>query len=589
MQHIRRLLLRFYGPVAASPLLFAVVALCCAAAPLSALVLGGERNLRFLLYALLQGSVWGWLACLLAGGGAARRASVAAVFLLAALVECVHYALLDHCVDADSLRLVLNTDAAEARGFFRQFFTPASWAAVAAAVCAAVAVAVAVARSRLRLPGRSPLVAGMLLAAVVCGVAGIGRMLTVLGCRDYGQLVVWGSQGSTNPDLCYGRRSAYTDPLCKAVCLGRTVSLERGNFERWSRTQRRFRAVPALACDTTGAASDSLHMVVVIGESFIRSHSSLYGYHLPVNPRLEREREAGALTVFADAVSPANFTVLSLANVLNLNSVAAGENWWDGAYFPMLFARAGWDVELFTNQYGADSRTDLGAMLFDPLMTDSVYTRHNVRTEVYDGPFVAALADSLHLGLPSARRTLTLWHLRGQHFPPADRIPPSARRRFGAADVPSDKPWLTPERRAVVADYANATLYNDSVVARIIDLYRSRPAMLVYFSDHGEEMWDAAPFGNRNRQRPDDAAWMRRQHDVPLLVWLSGPLRRRRPELDSLVRAAAGRPLTLDHIGHTLLSAGGVATPLYRPDLDVLSPSYRPAPRVTAQGYAYPD
>lgn len=575
--------MRFCAPVASAPLLFAAVVAGCVAAPVAAQLLGGERHLHFLVYALLQGAAWGWTACCLAGRRRWLRGVLAALFFAALPVELMHYALLGHCVDIDSVRLVLDTDTAEAGGFFRQFFGPWQWLAVAAGLAATAGVGIAAARLRLVLRLRLLPAAG-LMVAVCCGFAGIGRMLTVLGADSYERLVVWQSQGSDNPELCHLLRIGFSDPVVKAVCIGHTLGVERRNLNAWRNRQQQLAEEPDAVRDTT-ACTDSLHLVVVIGESFIRSHSSLYGYRLPVNPRLGRELADGALTVMTDAVAPANFTVLSLSNVLNLNSVSRGEKWWESASFAALFGLAGWDVEVFSNQYEPGSGGDLEQLLFDVPGVRSM--RRNSRTERYDGPFVAAMTDSFDLARPHSRHTLTLWHLRGQHFPPADRLPADARRRFDASDVPADREWLTPERRAVVADYANATLYNDSVVAAIIDLYRDRRAMLVYFSDHGEEMWDSAPFGNRNRQRPDDAGWMRRQHDVPMVVWLSEPLRRSRPDLARRVAAAAGRAFSLDLIGHGLLGAGGVATPYYRPALDVFSDGYRPVPRVTAQGYRY--
>lgn len=133
MDAVKKLSLRFYAPVAGAPLLFALVMLCCAAAPAVSVLCGG-RQLHFLLYALLQGAAWGWLACALAGRRGGLRAAVGGVFMLAAMTEVAHFALLRHCIDADSVRLVLNTDAGEVRGFFRQFFGPLQWLALAAGI-----------------------------------------------------------------------------------------------------------------------------------------------------------------------------------------------------------------------------------------------------------------------------------------------------------------------------------------------------------------------------------------------------------------------------------------------------------------------
>ena len=44
--------------------------------------------------------------------------------------------------------------------------------------------------------------------------------------------------------------------------------------------------------------ADSVDVVFVIGESFIKWHSSLYGYRLPTSPVLDEELRRGRLAVF---------------------------------------------------------------------------------------------------------------------------------------------------------------------------------------------------------------------------------------------------------------------------------------------------
>lgn len=222
--------------------------------------------------------------------------------------------------------------------------------------------------------------------------------------------------------------------------------------------------------------------------------------------------------------------------------------------------------------------------LFDTLALDSIYSAYNSLNFEYDGDFLASLP--LRQGEPEAR-TLTVIHLMGQHFPPSMRVPPASRHRFVADDIPADKPWLTHERRVVVAEYADATLYNDSIVSAIIDTYRDKPTLLVYFSDHGEEMWDSAPAGHRTRQYPDDHEWVRRMHDVPLVFWMSPSLRRQSPQLEAALRSAVARPVSLDLIAHSLLGAFVPSSPWYRQEFDVLSPAYVFPERILAHGYYY--
>lgn len=576
-------------PVAAFPLLFVTAIVCCSSAVIVSTVCGGERHLRFLIYGFFQGCAWGWLFCLICRRHKIFRYLAAALMLLALLIETVHYILFDHVVDYDSFRLLLNTDPVEVKGFFRQFFSKGVIVLVVVGLIAVVGLPIAINRADERLRRKlSHFTKGLgvfMTVSIVVGLFGIAKMLTVLFQRDYNQIVVWQTQGSDNPELVNMVRALYSDPLLKGIVIWRTVESEHSNIEAWSRLQYSLAERDDVAFDGR-EKTDSLNIVVVIGESFIRSHSSLYGYHLPVNPRLEEELDRGALTVFTDAISPANFTVLSISNLLSLNSVSRDEKWWEAAGWHILFAKAGWRVNVFTNQYVPGKEGDLEKVFFHPLLSGANGGSRNTFNRRYDGEFLTDISAQLR-GRDESAHELTIWQLRGQHFPPSMQLPESSRHPFSIDDVPADKSWLTPERRQVVADYANATLYNDSILGSIIDLYRSRPTLLVYFSDHGEEMWDTAPFGNRNRQRPEDREWMRRQHDIPLVIWMSDIFQERYPQLADAVRDASALPMTTDHIGHTLLNISGIKTPYYRRELDVLSPDYKPQKRKTAQGYPY--
>ena len=47
--------------------------------------------------------------------------------------------------------------------------------------------------------------------------------------------------------------------------------------------------------NVTNTVTDSLDIVLVIGESYIKSHSSLYGYYLKTCPNMEEEKKGGSI------------------------------------------------------------------------------------------------------------------------------------------------------------------------------------------------------------------------------------------------------------------------------------------------------
>lgn len=86
------------------------------------------------------------------------------------------------------------------------------------------------------------------------------------------------------------------------------------------------------------------NLIVVIGESFNRHHSNLYGYYLNTNPRLTERQKRGELYVFTDAVSPYNFTDKAMRYMISSSRARQGENWTESAMFPTVFKKAGYDV-----------------------------------------------------------------------------------------------------------------------------------------------------------------------------------------------------------------------------------------------------
>lgn len=584
----------FFAPVEANPLFFtAIVVLGTTCVITEAAFIGNFRK-WIALYDVMQSAVWGYVMSWVVYRWDKRwlKSVFIGVWGVAALIEVVHYSLIGFTVDAQSVSLVLDTNTREAGGFLLQFFTPWLTAGAVIGLAAVIALARAVGRSRIRVKRMKPAWAALTLVLVAGGVVRLAQIAPMTAIDHTEDFTMWMSHDNGNGEIGNYNQMVYADPIVKGVYIAKSISLEKEVYDKWAALQSQLFAESDMARHSD---NDSLRIVVIIGESFIKSHSSLYGYHLQVNPHLERERSDSALVVFTDMITPGNYTTIAITNLMNLNRLGATQpsqsHWWQSAYFPLVFKKAGWRVSMFTNQYDPHSRTsELGRMFFDPFIVTTCYDAYNRYLTPYDGDFVKDMTADHALDKPEGNAGLTIWHLKGQHFPAGKYFPDDITfKRFTIEDVPDDKPWLDADKRQEVADYANATLYNDSVVASIIDLYRSTDAVVIYFSDHGEEMWDTAPAGARNKQSPEDASWMHRQFDVPFVVWMSEPFRRHNPDLTRRIRQAADRPGSLDDLGQMVLELGGIESKHLRPEASIISDSYRPVRRVSAQGYAYPD
>ena len=201
-------------------------------------------------------------------------------------------------------------------------------------------------------------------------------------------------------------------------------------------------------------------IVIIIGESFSKHHSSLYGYPLPTNPRLEERLRRGELFVFRDVVSPANLTTSVLSNLFSPASLGSGQSWKDSPLFPALFKKAGYTTCHLDNQAAGNDYDyhDLGLKaLFNARSTPLLFTVHNENRHPYD---LELLDDYDRLTSRDDTPELVVFHLMGQHVSYSDRYP-KEEAYFTPGDIRRED--LTQQERQVVADYDNATTTRSSM------------------------------------------------------------------------------------------------------------------------------
>ena len=325
-------------------------------------------------------------------------------------------------------------------------------------------------------------------------------------------------------------------------------------------------------------------IVLIIGESYNKHHASCYGYPLATTPRADSLKKRGELTVFDDAVTPWNVTANAFKNMLSTHSADTPGRWTDGVLFPALMKNAGWQVAFITNQFyrsRRQNRSDFNGSFFlnHPRLDSLCFDYRNHRHYRHDAALVGEMA-----GIKPSKHNFYIFHLMGQHVMYDERFPEN-QAIFAAEDV--ERPDLTPEERAIVAAYDNATRYNDAVVMSIIRKFRKRDAIVVYLADHGDEVYDGSVgmFG-RNHSASLTPEILRHEYEIPLMIWTSRTFRRRHPSTVERIREARHRPFASDDLPHLVLGLAQVATPFYTPERDLLSPYFLPRKR-TIKGTAF--
>ena len=337
------------------------------------------------------------------------------------------------------------------------------------------------------------------------------------------------------------------------------------------------------------SSSDSLTVILVIGESYNKYHSGLYGYNYNTTPFLSAEREAGRLFVFNDVVSPYNMTSFAMKNIFSCNVLAKGERWYSKPLFPAVFKKSGYHVYFWDNQFSsfqADvSDFTLNTVIHNRSISQLCYHVYNTKTYQYDGDFVRSFDSQIPL---KGCRNLVIFHLMGQHFMAAMRYPDHAPfRKLGSKDV--KRLDLSESQREDVAEYDNATLYNDRVLRDIIFKFKNSNAVLVYLSDHGEEHYDYRDYSGRTfeKGKSKSVGILKYQYEVPFVIWCSEKYKERNPENINAMRQCLNVPFMTDIVYNLLFRLGNIKTDYYQPCYDILSPEYVAEKRIVADDTDY--
>lgn len=317
---------------------------------------------------------------------------------------------------------------------------------------------------------------------------------------------------------------------------------------------------------------DSTDVILVVGESFSKRHSSIYGYYLHTNPRLEREMSEGRLFAFTDVTSPYIFTSEAVRNIFSTNSIGDGEEWYDYPCFPAIFRQAGYSVLFWDNQYDMSSAAPydftLNAYLHGSAIATQSYDVQHPSVSMYDADLVA---DYHHYCLEHqiSNPTFTIFHLQGQHFSTEERYPQTPEfQHFTADSIHRTEEWMTVDKKQVIAHYDNCTFYNDYVLDQIISIFRDRCSVLVYLSDHGEDVFDT---GDHLGRKVDS----RQSYEIPFMIWCSDKYKERHTIIVESIKKSVNKPLMSDNLCHLLMRLGGVNSVYYHENRDVLSPQYQ--------------
>ena len=362
-----------------------------------------------------------------------------------------------------------------------------------------------------------------------------------------------------------------TPRLINSVSLSRIVIFVLHHYEGIKELQKMTQEAPRI--ELTKNNSVIPYVIFVLGESTTRNHMSIYNYNIQTNPKLSGRK----LYIFDDTISPTPSTARSMERIFTFCNNESFSDWFKYADIFSILKEAGYYTVWLSNQESASFGTSVFG--FYPNKCDYSEFIESLKEDMYRG---SAYDESLLPVLDNAlnlhhNKNFYVIHLMGTHFHYQKRYP----ENFSVFSL-HDEDKGTESQKEIRARYDNAVLYNDYIVDEIIRRFEDKNAIVIYISDHGEEVYDEADFFGHLESVTRSMA------EIPFIIWVSQKFSQAYPKLEQRIASSTHRPYMTDDMIHTLLDIMSIETSEYDPSRSIISASFdQTRPRIFYSKYIY--
>ena len=312
-------------------------------------------------------------------------------------------------------------------------------------------------------------------------------------------------------------------------------------------------------------------LVLVVGETARAQNWGLNGYARATTPELAQWQAQG-LVNFPDVRSCGTNTQVSVPCIFSpLTRQQGGDKTAEQQDLLDVLQRAGLAVLWLDNQSGCKGVCDRV-----PHASTRELNLPGVCAdgECFDEAMLPGLDERIAALDPQrrARGVVLVMHQMGSHGPAYSQRTPAARKAFLPECSSNTLSECAPDQ--LVNAYDNSIAYTDHFLGQTLQWLRTQADQgrydtgLLYVSDHGESLGEKGLYlhGVPYAFAPDE------QTRVPMVTWLSAGLQQRSGVSADCLRQQAARPLSHDHVFHSVLGLMDVQTAVHQPALDLYRP-----------------
>lgn len=314
------------------------------------------------------------------------------------------------------------------------------------------------------------------------------------------------------------------------------------------------------------------YVVFILGESATRNHMQIYGYNLETTPFAVERYKRGELFKFNDVIACANATSTAMKLLFNFTEKEVElENWYKTPNIFDIARRAGYHTGWISNQspigwYGNidkiySERCD--EKYFADVDFDKVEEKDKLFSRNFDIVLLPAIEDFIS---HSQEKNFYCVHLYGSHVEYRERYP-AEFAKFTAADENK----ISDESKKVTAEYDNSILYTDFILNEIFKRFEDKNALIIYISDHGQEVYES---GKNNAGTTPEEDESRSMIEIPMLVWTSQKFREMYPEKISALKNAENNHYRTDLLIHTILDLMDIQTESFNPTKSIINEKF---------------
>lgn len=314
--------------------------------------------------------------------------------------------------------------------------------------------------------------------------------------------------------------------------------------------------------------------IVILGESTSSWHMQLYGYERETNPLLTEIKDE--LFVFDSVIAPNVHTIIALDKILTLSDYYQPQKK-DNASIVQLANEANYTTYWLSNQRPIGLHESVSAQMANASHYKTYVNVEDYMKIIYDEALLPKLNDILN---ETADRKLIFIHLIGTHIDFDKRYPESFSY---FKDSNSKSKFKSKKATKSINSYDNAVRYNDFIVRSIIEKARASKSIgyVVYFSDHGDEVFDTMNFLGHNEYHAT-----RPMYEVPFIVWLSENYKSAYPDYNNL-NLYTKRPYSLEHFIHSFSDLSHIKFDKFDETKSIFNPKFEKRTRWIKQNIDY--